>query len=72
VKSALLDESMPRQIARPLCDAGFVVATVEEAGLKGADNGRLLRAARGVSTCSSTPIGTSTRSRTCGDGRPPS
>jgi hypothetical protein len=38
---------MPRQIAGPLRDAGFVVATVEEAGLKGVDNGRLLRAVEG-------------------------
>lgn len=43
----LLDESVPRQIAGPLQEAGHEVSTVEQAGLKGRKNGDLLRAAEG-------------------------
>jgi hypothetical protein len=45
LKSVLLDESIPRQIAEPLRRAGYEVSTVEQAGLKGLRNGDLLRAA---------------------------
>ena len=47
LKAVLLDESMPRQIAEPLRQAGHEVSTVEQAGLKGLKNGELLRAAEG-------------------------
>ena len=45
MKSVLLDESIPRQIAEPLRRVGYEVSTVEQAGLKGLRNGDLLRAA---------------------------
>lgn len=47
MKSVLLDESVPRQIAEPLRQAGYEVSTVEQAGLKGMKNGDLLRSAEG-------------------------
>ncbi|GAA0573547.1 hypothetical protein GCM10009416_10260 [Craurococcus roseus] len=47
LKSVLLDESIPRQVAQPLWEAGYEVSTVEQAGLKGLKNGELLRAAEG-------------------------
>lgn len=47
MKSVLLDESVPRQIAEPLRQAGYQVSTIEQAGLKGTKNGELLRAAEG-------------------------
>ena len=47
MRRVLLDESMPRQIAGPLRQAGYEVSTVEQAGLKGRENGELLRAAEG-------------------------
>ena len=47
LKRVLLDESIPRQIAQPLRQAGYEVSTVEQAGLKGRKNGELLRAAEG-------------------------
>jgi predicted nuclease of predicted toxin-antitoxin system len=42
----LLDECMPRRLRRDL--AGHDVFTIEQAGLKGLQNGRLLRAASGT------------------------
>jgi predicted nuclease of predicted toxin-antitoxin system len=42
----LLDECMPRRLRRDL--TGHDVSTIEQAGLKGLQNGRLLRAASGV------------------------
>lgn len=47
LKSVLLDESIPRQIAQPLREAGYEASTVEQVGLKGLKNGDLLRAAEG-------------------------
>jgi predicted nuclease of predicted toxin-antitoxin system len=47
LRAVLLDESVPRQIAEPLRQAGYEVSTVEQAGLKGLKNGDLLRAAEG-------------------------
>ena len=47
LKAVLLDESMPRQVAEPLRQAGCEVSTVEQAGLKGRMNGELLRMAEG-------------------------
>lgn len=47
MRTVLLDESLPRQIAGPLQEAGYEVSTVEQAGLKGRKNGELLRAAEG-------------------------
>lgn len=47
LKLVLLDESIPRQVAQPLREAGYEVSTVEQAGLKGLKNGELLRAAQG-------------------------
>ena len=47
MKRVLLDESMPRQLGGPLREAGLMAATVEDAGLKGVQNGTLLRAAEG-------------------------
>jgi hypothetical protein len=47
LRAVLLDESMPRQIAEPLRQAGYEVSTGEQAGLKAVKNGELLRAAEG-------------------------
>lgn len=44
----MLDESIPRQVAEPLRQAGYEVSTVEQAGLKGVKNGELLRTAEGA------------------------
>ena len=47
LRRVLLDESVPRQLAEPLRQAGYEVSTVEQAGFKGLANGELLRMAEG-------------------------